>query len=353
MNNAVRLVIFAILVGGLAVLAFFKLKSNQKEVEAKVYRTDPNAAVFIQVDTLRYEPFDYSAVYLGSFAPNKESIIASESPGRVIESNIQEGSTVAKGQVIARLDTDILQDQLKIAEGNFALAQKTAQRMVNAASGLTEVKVDEAQTQVNTLKYQIELYKKQISMATIKAPFNGVVTAKYFEIGSLAGPGAQMAVLTDISTLKLQLKVPENDIRKFKKGATLSVSTDVYPEHTFSGIVDLISVKADASRNFTVEVRVVNNASFPLKAGMFGTVNLRSQLSNQSISIPRTALLGSNKKPEVYVIQNGVAKVRQIILGAGNDNSLQVLDGLKEGEIIAVGGLVNLTDGSKVSISEK
>ncbi|MCO5231648.1 MAG: efflux RND transporter periplasmic adaptor subunit [Chitinophagales bacterium] len=352
MNNAVRLVIFAIIVGGLAVLAFFKLKSNQEKVEAKVFRRDSNATVYIQADTLKYSPFDYEITYLGSFAPNREAIVASEASGRVVQVGVEEGSRVSAGQLVAQLDTDILKSQLKIAENNLALAEKTAQRMNNAGSTLTEVQVDNANSQVIAIKLQIELLKKQISMATIKAPFSGIITAKYFEIGSLEGPGAQMAVLTDINTLKLEINVPEKEITKFKSGMKMNVSTDVYPEHIYAGTVGVIASKTDATKNYTVKILVPNHSNFPLKAGMYGTVIQSNNINAKSLSIPRAALVGSNKNPEVYVIKDGIAKRQRIELGESNKDRLQVIQGLNENDIIAVGGLVNLTDGIKVTIAE-
>lgn len=353
MNNALRLFIFAVVVGGLAIFAFLKLKSNQEQVEAKVYKKNPDATVLIQADTVEFSLFEFSTTYLGSFAPNKEAMISSEAAGRVIQSNIQEGSNVSTGQIIAQLDTEILKNQLKIAETNMQLAEKTAQRMNAAAAGLTEVQIDNSNNQVNILKYQIEVLKKQISMATIKAPFSGIITAKYFEMGSLAGPGAQMAMLTDISTLKLEVNIPEQDISKFKSGMKMNVSTDVYPGHIFSGTVGMIGIKADATKNYTVKILVSNTSStYPLKAGMYGSINFTNTSNKKSVSIPRSALVGSNKEPQVFLIKDGVVIKQSIQIGESNENSLQVISGLNPNDIIATSGLVNLAEGVKVTIAE-
>lgn len=352
MSNAVRLIIFAIVVGALAVLAFLKLKSNQQEVEAKVYRHNPDATVLIQAETLQAEVFEFSTTYLGTFTPNREVLIISEGNGRVIQDNIREGSAVSTGQVIAQLDTDILTSQLKIAEGNLAFAEKTAERMTNAASGLTEVRVDEAQHNVSTLKHQIDLYKKQISMSTIKAPFSGIITAKFYEIGSLSSGGTQMAMLTDINTMKLEINVPEKDITKFKKGMALNISTKVYPNHIYQGTVDIIGVKADATKNYKVKILVNNSTSHPLKAGMYGSISLQNSEDQTSISIPRTALVGSNKNPEVYILKDGLAHRKSVVLGGSSETRLQVLEGLEENDVIAVGGLVNLSEGAQVTIAK-
>ncbi|MCO5248048.1 MAG: efflux RND transporter periplasmic adaptor subunit [Chitinophagales bacterium] len=353
MNNVIRFVILFIVVGAFAVWSFFKLKSNQEEVEARVYKMDLNESVLVQTETMKKEPFESNTSYLGSFAPNREVMIMSEAAGRVIKDNIQEGNSVSQGQLIAQLDTDILQNQLKIAENNYDLAEKTAQRMTNAQEGIMATQLDKAQSDVQTLKYQIALYKKQISMATITAPFGGIITSKFFEIGSLAGPGAQMAVLTDINTLKLEIDVPEEEITLFKTGMRLNISTQIYPNHTFQGTVKVIASKADANKNYKVKIELPNSKEFPLKAGMFGSINIENTYNKTGVSIPRTALVGSNKKPEVYVIQDSIAKKQPIVIGASNKDRLFITDGLKENDVVAIGGIVNLRDGIRVTIAEQ
>ena len=352
MNNIVRLIVFFIVVGAFAIWSFFKLKSNQEEVEARIYKKDLNESVLIQADTMRIEPFESITSYLGSFAPNKEVLIMSEGSGRVIVDNIQEGSVVSKGQILAQLDTEILLNQLKIAETNFDLAQKTAQRMENAEEGIIATQLDKAKSDVQTLKYQIALYKKQISMATVTAPFSGIITAKFYEIGSLAGPGAQMAMLTDINTLKLEIDVPEDDITKFRIGMKLNISTNIYPNHTYSGTVKVIASKADASKNYKVKIELANQKDFALKAGMFGSVEIQNTSNLSGVNIPRTALVGSNKRPEVYVVQDSIVKKQAIVIGASNKDRLFITEGLQENDIVAVGGIVNLRDGMRITIAE-
>jgi len=211
--------------------------------------------------------------------------------------------------------------------------------------------MDNARTQLLTSQAQIEQLKKQISQYTITAPFSGVITSRSFDLGAVVSPGAALATLTDISSLKLELNVPERYVAQFRNGMTITVSTDVYPGSAFSGTVWMVASKADASHNYTIKVLVPNNTQHPLKAGMYGNVTVGGNAStHQAISIPRSALIGSAQNPRVYVVENGVAKVRDIETGADNATSVEVLKGLSAGEVIVSGGLVNLTDGTKVSI---
>jgi RND family efflux transporter MFP subunit len=209
--------------------------------------------------------------------------------------------------------------------------------------------MDNARTQIMTSKAQVAQLDKQISMCAIKAPFGGIITSKKFELGAVVAAGSQMAELTNIDQLKLEVNVPEGNIASFKNGQSIVVGTDVFPDRDFSGVVDMVGAKADASHNYTLKV-LVNNKDHSLKAGMYGRIQLSETGHAPVIAVPRSALIGSSKEPQVFVIVNGVAHIRSIESGAGNETAIQAKSGLKEGEIIATGGLVNLFEGAKVTI---
>jgi RND family efflux transporter MFP subunit len=129
----------------------------------------------------------------------------------------------------------------------------------------------------------------------------------------------------------------------------ITVSTDVYPGAGFAGAVWMIASKADASHNYAIKILVpYNNAA--LKAGMYGHVTVGNTSSSRAIGIPRSALIGSAQNPQVYVVESGIARVRNIETGAGSATSVEVVKGLRTGEVIVAGGLVNLTDGARVNI---
>jgi RND family efflux transporter MFP subunit len=350
MKKLIQITIIVIALAGITAMAAFKLIANKKEVEEKVYRADPDLAATVQADTIRESPFDKATQFLGSFTANREVAIASETSGKVISVGVEEGSRVETGSLVARLDDGVLLAQVHSATASLDNAAGTLKRYEQAPNGVTQLQMDNARTQLLTSQAQIEQLKKQISQYTINAPFSGVITARSFDLGAVVSPGTPLATLTDISSLKLELNVPERYVARFKKGMPITVNTDVYPGSSFSGTVWMIASKADASHNYTVKVLVPNNTQHPLKAGMYGNVTIGNGSAHQAISIPRSALLGSARNPQVYVIGNGVARIRNIETGAGNATSVEVLQGLHVGDVIVSGGLVNLTDGTKVSI---
>ncbi|MBW4888927.1 efflux RND transporter periplasmic adaptor subunit [Mucilaginibacter sp. HMF5004] len=341
----VAVVIVAVLVAAIA----FRLINNKKEIKAKVYQPDVSTAVAVQVDTVKSGEFDSNISYTGSFSPNREVIIGSETSGKVIAADIKEGASLKSGQLIAQLDAGLISAQLQSAQASYDRAVNTLNRYQQALSGVTQLQLDNAKTDVLTSKAQIDQLKKQIRQFTIVAPFNGIVTSKDFDLGTIVSPGMKMVTLTDISSLKLEINVPEKNISQFKLGQTADINTDIRPGSYLKGKVEVIGSKADASHNFAIKM-LVPNSDLSLKSGMYGTVVIHNNVISQALTIPRSALIGSSLKPQVYVLENGMAKLRNIQTGDGNETRIKVVSGLKSGELVAAGGLVNLTNGTKVSI---
>ena len=350
MKKVITYGIAAILAIGLVAFTVIKLNANKKEVVARVYHPDVNINAVIQADTIQLSTFEVATPFLGAFAPNREVSIASETSGKVISVGIQEGSQVGAGSLVAQLDNGVLVSQLHAAQANLAQAKSTLSRYEQAKAGVTQLQLDNARTTILTSEAQIEQLNKQIAQYTIRAPFGGVITKRNFDLGAVVSPGAPLANLIDISVLKLEISVPEKNITQFKTGAVMLVKTDIYPNAVFKGTVNLISSVADAAHNYTVKILVPNNSQTPIKAGMYAKVTLGNAPLKNTISIPRSALIGSSGKPQVYVVENGIAKLRDIQTDASNESSVQVIKGLAANEVIATGGLVNLSDGVKVEV---
>jgi RND family efflux transporter MFP subunit len=348
MSRSTKIVIAIVIACVLIASVAFKLVKNKREVEAKVYLPDVNTAVAVQVDTVKSGRFDLTTTFTGSFSPNREVVIGSETSGKVIKVNVEEGSHVSTGQLIAQLDDRLTQAQLQSAQANHDKAVNTLARYQQGSSGVTQLQMDNAKTEILTTQAQIEQLKTQIRQFTISAPFGGIITSRNFELGAIVSPGVQMATLTDISSVKLEISVPERNIAQFSLGQMIYVKTDVYPDAPFRGKVDMIGSKADASHNFQVKILIPNPKS-ALKSGMYGTVVFNSEASADALTIPRSALLGSSVKPQVYVVEAGVSKLRDIQTGGGNETRIQVTSGLHKNEVVVSGGLVNLSDGTKVS----
>lgn len=337
---------------GIIVLATAKLVANQREVANKVYTKDPNATVSIKAHTVNPGSFEQTSTYVGTFEPNREVVLGAETSGKIIAVGIAEGSKVAAGALVAQVDNELYKAQLYSAEANYENASTTLQRYQNAAvgDGVSATQLDQQKLQMKSAEAQVRQLKKQIAMSRITAPFAGVVTEKMVELGATVAPGTQLAKISDLSSLKLELSIPEKDLANFTEGSEINIVTDVYPDTRFKGTVDLVSVSADAAHQFTVKIRIPNSQQHPLKAGMYGKIQSETDDAGALI-IPRSALLGSAKSPQVFVIKDGAAVLRSVKIGRSNDVAIEITEGLQAGDVVATSGLVNLSNGTKVNIA--
>jgi RND family efflux transporter MFP subunit len=167
----------------------------------------------------------------------------------------------------------------------------------------------------------------------------------------MASPNANLGTITDISNVKLVAMIPESDILKFQKGQSIKVSADALPDKEFEGSITQISVKADAAHNYKIEITVPNSSGL-IKAGMYGTIKGKNSQKQNKLLIPRAALVGSVKQPQVFVAESGVAKLRNIVIGNSFGNNLEIVSGLKEGESVIATGQLNLQDGTTIKIDK-
>src|SRR5664280_1155292 len=128
----------------------------------------------------------------------------------------------------------------------------------------------------------------------------------------------------------------------------MCIRDSVYPGVIFSGKISSISSKADEAHTYPVEILLANSKDHPLKSGMFGRVSFISIKNNELLVIPREALIGSIKDAKVFVVEGGIAKMKNVLVGSAFENWLEIKGGLKQGDKIVVNGQNNLQDNDKV-----
>jgi RND family efflux transporter MFP subunit len=348
-----KVIIFSII----AVLVFsvaFTLKSNKHTVENSVYRPDPEKKILVQAATATRVQFDRNFTYTGTFAPFREVMLQAQVYGEVKAVYFDEGDKVGAGKTLIQIDDAILRAQYAAADANYRTAKRNLERYESAAAsgGVSNLQLDNLKLNLATTESQLKQLARQIELSRISAPFSGTMTLRSVEPGSLAGANA-LARISDIAQLKLEISVPEKEIGMFRTGETVQISTDIYPDKAFKGTVDYVSDRADNAHNYDVKIVLKNNSASPLKAGMYGTAMMKKGLGKETLIIPRSALLGSAKNPQVFVVRNDKAVLTRIQTGSTGDDAVEVLEGLEEGDQVVTTGHINLADGSNVTIANK
>jgi len=343
---------------GIAVIALiaFILMNNKKENEAKTaIVAEKNVAVSVKIDTVKTEEVSLDFISNGNFEPTQELKFSAEKSGKVVKVLAKEGDYVTVGQTLAIVRSDVLNVDAQTANATYQNAVTDYNRYENAfkTGGVTKQQLDQAKLAMVNAKSQLTQANINVGDTRIKAPISGFINKKYIEPGSMltGAPATELFDIVNVSKLKLKVTVNESQVASLKVGTTINVSASVYPDKTFSGKITFIASKADESLNFPVEIEIANNASNDLKAGMYGTAEFASKQQKQSLMIvPRNAFVGSVSSNQIFVIENGVAKLKTVTAGRILGDKVEILKGLSDGEHVIITGQINLQNGSKVEV---
>ncbi|MCB0570238.1 MAG: efflux RND transporter periplasmic adaptor subunit [Phaeodactylibacter sp.] len=344
--------------GVLAIAGFmaFKLYTNKKAIDEKAQpKEEVITAIPVQVATAELLPVDNSISLTGSFEARKELNIIAEAQGRLTSLNIEEGNTVSKGQAVAKIDDTNVRSQLATAQAALEKAQKDVERFerLAQAGAVSQQQLEEMRLNFQNKQANLTAVEQQLKYTTARSPMTGIVKEVKVEEGSFASPGAVIATVVDVSRLKMVVKVPETQIVKVRKGQSVNIRTEVYPDKTFSGNISLISVQADQGRKYDVEIELQNSPEFLLKAGMYGSVTIKPATTEveKALFVPRNAVAGSVKDAGVYVLQpDGTVAFRKVEVGEGPGDMVLIQKGLNEGERVVTTGQINLSEGRRVKV---
>ncbi len=355
---------------------------------ASVSADAPTPAAVVQV---RRAPLSNTLSIAGEFLPYQEVELHAKVAGYIRNINVDIGDRVQKGQVLAVLEIPELTAQLQAAsagvrhsqeeitraqnevsraEADHAALHAAAARLKQASEArpglIAEQELDDATAKDRSAEAQVEAAKAALSASRqqlevsqadeqhyaalseysrITAPFDGVVTWRYADTGSLIQAGTSnvssmpVVKLSQVNVLRLRIPVPESLAVSVRDGETADIHVKATDGH-FSGKVMRSTDSLDRStRTMQVEVDVPN-ADYNLRPGMYADVALRVQNDPNALTLPLQAITRGEDKTTVFLVnsQNHVEE-REIHTGIEGSDRIQVLSGLNEGDRVIVGNL--------------
>jgi RND family efflux transporter MFP subunit len=300
--------------------------------------------------------------------------ITPEVGGKIARIHVLEGDRVAKGQLLAELETESIRLQLRqaqagvaVADAAYADALRNKDRMdrlikENAVSEMQREKIqlgyDAASAQLEQAKAGLNLAQHALDVSIMTAPFAGVIASKNAEVGDVINPmmggfgGGAGGVLTlmDYSRVKTTVTVSSEDIPRIRKGQNVLLRVAAFPGRDFQGLVRLVNLTADPmSKKFGVEA-VFDNPEGLLRPGTFGDVVFELESHENALVVPQKAILENSY---VFIVEGGKAVKKAVTLGLQNTTMVEILTGLAEGAAVVVEGNYGLEDGATVQVLEE
>lgn len=340
----------------LIILTLWKLNANTKKNDAKTVkvRESLSAPVPVRVDTISFSKFDQHFSANGIFEPYEQIVLTSEIAGRVSELLVKDGDFVRQGQILARIDNEILRAALVASKAKLAQTKQDLIRYEQAfaSGGVTQKQVDDIRLQVETAQAEYIQSNRNTDNALVKSPVSGVINERFFEIGAYQALGSKLFEIVNASRLKLTVQVTEFQVIHLNTGDKVKVTASVYPELYYPGTITYIAAKGDASLTYNVEIEIKNVSGKQPKAGMYGTAYFTPPSDGLSLLVPRSAFQGGVKSNTIFLAEGGKAKLHKVVAGRSLGNRVEVREGLKENDIVIISGQINLINGTPVFITE-
>jgi RND family efflux transporter MFP subunit len=321
-----------------------------------------NIAV-VEQTTLRVGP-----LLSGSLEPARQAEVRAEITGTVVQSLVDNGQAVQKGQLLARIDDTAIRDQwlsarslVTAAQNAVAVARREEERTQRLADAGAVAERDlevarqgriSAEAQLEDARARLSLAQRQLENTQIRAPFAGLVSERGASAGDVVQLGSEMFTIVDPSSMRLEASVPSEALTALRIGDPVDFKVNAYPDRTFVGRVERINPTVDPN---TRQVRIyvaIPNAGGRLVAGLFAEGRVATD-TRSALIVPQNAVDVRSVRPTAVRVRNGRAERVEVELGLEDDESerVEVRSGLSVGDTVLVGAALGVSPGAQVRVT--
>ena len=293
---------------------------------------------------------------------------------------VEEGAVVREGDVLLRLEdrevrNEYEQASIAVDEANLGLRQGEVKMQLSAAdyersldlfeqrliskqefdqvsltNRLDGLALETAQQGFEGAQARLRAATIQLEYTEIPSPIDGVITERLVEVGDRVNGNEEVFSVEEFPPLWARIFVPERDFPQLKVAQKAQVRVDTFPDQNFEAAIKMINPTIDASSG-TVKVTLEMERTNRLRPGMFGTVYIATETRPDALVIPKKAVIRERDENRIFVITaENLVKKRNVVLGFSEEDRVEVLEGIQEGEDVVTVGYEGLADGYAVNI---
>ncbi len=253
-------------------------------------------------------------------------------------------------KAISQQQYEQAKNQYEIADVQYQSAQESYELVIEGAA---EEDIKSIEAQVRQTKAALDMAKYQLKNTQIIAPISGKVTSITVSTGEMVSPSIPLLSIIDVSRIFVKVGISEKDISKIKEGQKVNLEIDAFLEEKFQGEVVSKGVAVDQiSKTLEVKIEILQ-PEVDIPVGVFARGDILVKTNQDALIIPSSALTRKKDGIYVYVVEEGIARQKEVVLGIIQDERVEILDGLSGEEEIVVLGNQELEDGLKVDVLDK
>ncbi len=312
-----------------------------------------NMALNVNAKVLHPQLLTDEYVTTGLILPDEEVALSFETSGKIVNISFTEGTSVRKGQMLAKVNDQPLQAQLKRLMAQLELAKNRVyrQEQLLKKDAASQEAYEEAKTNLATLEAEIEGVKVNIGLTELRAPFDGVIGLRQVSVGAYANPSTIVAKLTKISPLKVEFSVPERYASQIHKGVNMDFTVEGY-QTPFHAQVYAVESSVNKDQHVFTARGLYANTNRKLLPGQYASILLKKEEIPDALVIPSEAIVPEMGVDKVFCYRSGKAMPVEITAGIRTAGEVQVLSGLVEGDTIITSGTLQLRMGLPVTLDE-
>jgi len=337
----------------LPILLLLTITIGAFSCQEKKSETRPATRSLLQVEAIIAVPqrFENKFIATANILPYEEVELRAPVSGTVLSIHFNEAQFVKEGQLLVRIDDRTWKAQIKGLEVQLGAAKSDLKRKTELlkVEGVSEEEVEQSRASVDALQARIDELNVNVSLANIKAPFDGKVGLRNFSIGYYMSQGQVITELVQTQKLKIDFNLASRYLSEVKVGTKVNVMS---AKDTLVAEVYAISpVVNETSR--TAQVRaLINNNTKGFIPGDFAEVEVRLNVDNEALVVPTDVIIPELNAQTLYVFKNGRAMRTEVLLGTRTDTEVQILSGLNPGDTVLTTGLLQVKDLTPVEITD-
>lgn len=364
MNGKTRRGVLVLSLAGLAGLGYYAWAANRAPTVAPAPeaagKMTPGAGgaggaapapkpVAVEMAVVEAQGFSDELSAVGTLKAAESVVLRPEVSGRVARIGFRDGAVVRRGDLLIALDATIPDAEVAQARANVELARTTFKRNQEllAKKFISPQALDASAATLKVQEAALRLAQAKAAKMRIVAPFAGVVGLRDVSVGGYVKEGEELVNVEDLSSLRVDFRLPETHLGRLRSGLPLEISSDALPGQTFTATVEAVDPQIDAAaRSIAVRARF-DNREGKLRPGMFVRVRLVFGERKGVLMIPEEAVI-PGAKPRVFRVVNGQAEAVPVRLGVRRDARVEVSEGLAAGDLVVTAGQMKLRPGASV-----
>ncbi len=335
----------------LLVAAIPKLKVFQGSSGSGDPGSRGDSRIAVNAHLVKTEQLDDKIFTSGTLLANDEVELRSELTGKATKIYFEEGSKVAAGELLVKINDAELRAQLQREKYRQELAMQREERQRQLLKGnlVSQETYDVALNELNTIKAGIELINAQIEKTEIRAPFAGQIGLKYVSDGSYITPSTRIATLQSTNPVKVDFSIPEKYAGEIRRGAKITFRIQGL-NSAYQGSVYAVEPKIDQVTR-TVQIRATSpNPNGELIPGAFAEVELVLKTIRAAMTLPAQALIPELSGHRVFLYKGGVVQSQAVEIGIRASSTVQITKGVQPGDTVLTSGILQVRPGSLVNI---